>query len=152
VIVGSLNSLSAPSPQTLNGTSYTFSSWSDGGAQTHNITAPASATTYIASYTEQLVAPQNTTAPAISGSARVGRQLTADEGTWTGSQPMTFTYQWLRCSSTALASCSPVAGATSKTYTVTAADVGFRLRVSVTATNAAGSATATSAPTSSVRR
>jgi NPCBM/NEW2 domain-containing protein len=50
VIVGSLNSLSAPSPQTLGGTSYTFSSWSDGGGQTHNITAPASAATYTATY------------------------------------------------------------------------------------------------------
>jgi len=51
VIVGSLNSLSAPSPQTSGGTTYTFSSWSDGGAQSHNITAPASATTYTATYT-----------------------------------------------------------------------------------------------------
>jgi len=51
VIVGSVNSVSAPSPQTLNGTSYTFSSWSDGGAQSHSITAPASATTYTAAYT-----------------------------------------------------------------------------------------------------
>ena len=50
VIVGSNNSVSAPSPQTLGGTSYEFSSWSDGGAQTHNITAPATATTYTATF------------------------------------------------------------------------------------------------------
>ena len=39
VIVGSTNSLSAPTPQTLNGTTYQFSSWSDGNAQTHNVVA-----------------------------------------------------------------------------------------------------------------
>src|SRR5205814_2313006 len=32
VIVNSANSLAAPTPQTLSGNSYTFSSWSDGGA------------------------------------------------------------------------------------------------------------------------
>src|SRR5918994_2314606 len=33
VIVGSNNSVSAPTPQTLSGTAYAFASWSDGGAQ-----------------------------------------------------------------------------------------------------------------------
>jgi glucose/arabinose dehydrogenase len=51
VIVGSSNSLSAPSPQTLTGTSYEFASWSDGGAQTHNIVAPVLNATWSASYT-----------------------------------------------------------------------------------------------------
>jgi glucose/arabinose dehydrogenase len=50
VIVGSTNSISAPSPQTKNKQTYTFNSWSDGGAQTHTIIAPATATTYTARY------------------------------------------------------------------------------------------------------
>ena len=51
VIVGSSNSVSAPSPQRLSlGLRFRFSSWSDGGAQTHNITAPASPTTYRANF------------------------------------------------------------------------------------------------------
>jgi glucose/arabinose dehydrogenase len=51
VIVGSTNSISAPSPQNLRlGLPYAFRSWSDGGAQSHNITAPASATTYRAQF------------------------------------------------------------------------------------------------------
>ncbi len=50
VIIGSANSVSAVSPQTLGGSSYTFSSWSDGGAQTHTIVAPASPTTYTANF------------------------------------------------------------------------------------------------------
>jgi len=49
-IVGSTNSISAPSPQSLNGGWYAFSGWSDGGAQAHQITAPASATTYSATF------------------------------------------------------------------------------------------------------
>ena len=50
-IIGSTHSISAPATQTVGGTTYTFSSWSDGGAATHNITAPATAATYTATYT-----------------------------------------------------------------------------------------------------
>ena len=50
VIVGSATSVSAPD-QTIGGTAYTFSGWSDGGAQTHAFTAPATATTYTATFT-----------------------------------------------------------------------------------------------------
>jgi glucose/arabinose dehydrogenase len=50
VIVGSTTSVSAPSPINVGGTPYVFSSWSDGGAATHLITAPASPTTYTATY------------------------------------------------------------------------------------------------------
>jgi PKD repeat protein len=44
VIEGSLNSITAPSPQTLGGTSYSFRSWSDGGAAAHSTTASADKT------------------------------------------------------------------------------------------------------------
>ena len=50
VIRGSTNTVSAPSPQSLGGTTYTFLSWSDGGAATHVITAPQTPTTYTATY------------------------------------------------------------------------------------------------------
>jgi glucose/arabinose dehydrogenase len=50
VIIGSNNSISAPSPQKIKGKTYRFVSWSDGGAQTHNITAPGAAITYTATY------------------------------------------------------------------------------------------------------
>ncbi len=49
VIRGSTNTVTATSPQVLGGTSYAFSSWSDGGAQTHSIVANAAAT-YTATY------------------------------------------------------------------------------------------------------
>ena len=50
VIIGSTNSISAISPQPKGGKAYTFSSWSDGGAQTHNIVAPATPTSYSARF------------------------------------------------------------------------------------------------------
>jgi glucose/arabinose dehydrogenase len=51
LIDGSTTSLSAPSPVTLSGTSYEFLGWSDGGGQSHDITAGAAAATYTATYT-----------------------------------------------------------------------------------------------------
>jgi len=50
VIVGSRTTISAPLTQTLNGSNYTFKSWSDGGSRTHEIIAPSSKRTYSATY------------------------------------------------------------------------------------------------------
>jgi uncharacterized repeat protein (TIGR01451 family) len=50
VMVGSTNSLSAASPQVAGGTTYRWTGWSDSGAQSHDITAPQTATTYTATY------------------------------------------------------------------------------------------------------
>ena len=50
VVVGSANSVSAPSPQQFNKSIYNFISWSDGGPQSHTITAPAVDTTCTATY------------------------------------------------------------------------------------------------------
>jgi PKD repeat protein len=50
VVAGSANTVSAPSPQQFNKSTYYFSSWSDGGPQSHTITAPAVNTTYTATY------------------------------------------------------------------------------------------------------
>jgi PKD repeat protein len=49
-IVGSSVSISADRVQTLGGRTYRFAYWSDGGARTHNVIAPGSATTYTAGY------------------------------------------------------------------------------------------------------
>jgi glucose/arabinose dehydrogenase/PKD repeat protein len=51
VIQKSTQSMSAPSPVTLNSTEYTFGSWNNGGAATKVITAPTANTTYTANYT-----------------------------------------------------------------------------------------------------
>jgi hypothetical protein len=91
----------------------------------------------------------NTARPTISGEARVGQELTASEGTWTGN-PTTFEFQWQRCDIDTLL-CVDVTGATGRTYGVRLADLGFRLRVGVTARKDGRSGTATSAATAVVQ-
>ena len=93
--------------------------------------------------------PVNTVPPAISGLAQEGATLTSDTGTWTGTPPVTFAYQWRRCDASGL-SCLDIIGALFSTYSPTVLDLGSRLRVAVTATNLAGSSTAVSAATAPV--
>jgi len=90
-------------------------------------------------------APSNTSPPTISGSATAGSTLTRNQGVWSGSTPITYTYQWRSCDS-AGANCADISGATSTSYTAASADVGKTIRVNETATNAYGNATATSGP------
>jgi hypothetical protein len=90
-------------------------------------------------------APANTAPPTISGTAQVGATLTASNGTWSGSTPMTFSYRWQRCNSGG-GDCSNLSKKNS-TYQVQNGDEGHTLRVSVTAKNSDGSANAVSGPT-----
>jgi subtilisin family serine protease len=97
-------------------------------------------------------APASSTAPTTdAGSAlTVGQTIDATTGSWTNS-PASYTYQWQVSANGASGwSNASGAGATTPTYTVAAADVGNYLQVTVTATNPAGSASASSAPTSAV--
>ncbi len=87
-------------------------------------------------------APKNTAPPAITGTSRVGQTLTSSTGSWSGN-PDSFAYQWQRCDSDG-SNCGNITGATTKTYLVRLADLGFRLRVRVTARNEKGAATANS--------
>src|SRR4029079_16639589 len=88
-------------------------------------------------------------APAISGTPRDGATLTADKGTWTGTTPIDYAYQWRRCGPDG-SGCADIPGATRSTYVATSADVSGTLRVAVAATNVAGTARATSTSTASV--
>jgi thermitase len=81
--------------------------------------------------------PVNTAAPMISGAPQTGYTLSASTGTWTES-PTGYAYQWQRCDTTG-ANCSPIPSATTQTYAIGSPDVGSTLRVSVTASNSAGS-------------
>jgi len=94
-------------------------------------------------------APRNTAAPTISGTAKVGQTLTAENGTWTG-EPTSYAYAWQECDAD-VAACVTIIGATGKTYRVQANDLGLRLRVRVTARNASGSRRANSAITAIVQ-
>src|SRR5690349_19216043 len=106
------------------------------------VAAVAAAATGIFAAVASAAAPTNTAPPTISGTAKSGEKLTANNGTWSNS-PTSFTYQWQRCASDGR-SCGDVNGATSQTYAVSSPDVGHALRVVVTATNADGHSSATS--------
>jgi len=92
------------------------------------------------------VRPTNTAVPSISGIARQGKTLTADPGAWSGTEPISYTYQWRRCDLTKL-NCKSIAGATAQSYTLTWADAGSTIRVRAIATNVAGTTIAFSQAT-----
>ena len=94
-------------------------------------------------------APTNTVAPKISGSAAQGEKLTASQGTWTG-EPTSYSYQWEDCYSLGEEGCLSISQATEPSYKLTASDVGYTIRVVVSATNAGGTTPATSTATAEV--
>jgi hypothetical protein len=102
-------------------------------------------------YAARQVPPVNGTPPTISGTAQQGQTLTANAGTWTGTAPITFTYQWQRCNRRG-EDCANISGADDRTYTLRGVDVGNTIRVRVTGTNRDGSSSANSAVTPVVTR
>src|SRR5262245_22789842 len=84
--------------------------------------------------TRATVAPSNTAQPTTGGVNTAGNTLTANPGTWSGTAPITFAYQWEICDGNG-AACHDISGATSQTYTLKADDAGNTVRVRVTATN-----------------
>lgn len=92
--------------------------------------------------------PANSSLPTISGTDQNGSTLTATDGTWTNS-PISYAYQWEDCDASG-ANCTSIPGATSATYVLQGTDVGSTIVVKVTASNVAGSTSASSAPTSTV--
>jgi len=83
---------------------------------------------------EQIQAPANLTAPIIDGKDIVGNLLKViDDGQWSGTLPITFTYQWKQNG-------VDIPGETNSTYTSQLADLGNIITCLVTATNIVGSA------------
>ena len=82
--------------------------------------------------------PVNTSPPVITGTPAAGRTLTCSTGTW-DNDPTKFTYQWNRNGTVLF-------GTTRSTYAVGTLDEGTSLTCTVTAANAAGSASAVSLP------
>ncbi|TJW14472.1 MAG: hypothetical protein E5W82_10880 [Mesorhizobium sp.] len=87
--------------------------------------------------------PENTVVPAISGVPTVGLTLSCSTGIWTGTGPLSYAYQWK-------ADGTNISGATASTFLLTSSEVGKAITCAVSATNAAGSGSATSAATSAV--
>lgn len=122
---------------------------------TETVASNATAAIQASSTTVGPSAPRNTFLPVILGSPAVGTTLTATNGVWTGTAPLLYSYQWRRCdadggSSTGL-DCAVITGATGTQYVPTAADLGRRLRVQVTARNTLGTTVATSNATALVQ-
>jgi len=99
-------------------------------------------------------APTNTNEPQINGKPVVDGTLKASRGSWTGS-PTSFDFQWTRCpasgGSSDASDCAALGGATTSAYVPGKGDVGKRLRVRVTATNADGAKTVASNATGVVK-
>jgi hypothetical protein len=93
--------------------------------------------------------PANSTPPQFVGDASVGSILQGNRGVWTGRGPLKYRYQWQRCDATG-GSCHNVRTATKANYHIRATDLGWTLRLSVTATNSSGKATAVSAVSDTV--
>jgi Ca2+-binding RTX toxin-like protein len=115
---------------------------------------PAGADTAITNHTfpvvdKQHFSPNVASMPTVGGAAILGRQLTANTGSFLGDAPITTSFVWQRCDATG-AGCRTIAGAKKIVYFPTAADVGYTLRVSVTATNAYGTTVVQSNATETV--
>ena len=93
-------------------------------------------------------APVDVSAPTIAGAAALGQTLTESHGSWTNN-PTSYSYQWEGCD-VAGNNCSAISGATAQTYAPATTDVGHRLTVQETASNAGGAAAATAATTTTV--
>lgn len=78
------------------------------------------------------ISPVNLSPPVISGIGLVGETLSSTLGTWSGTSPISYSYQWKRNG-------SPILGAISSTYLLVAADADTNITCTVTATNTVGS-------------
>lgn len=88
-------------------------------------------------------APVNTVLPVISGTTRVGSQLSTTNGTWNNS-PSGYTYQWQRDGTN-------IGSATANTYTLVSADFGAVITCEVTASNAGGATMAETTGTAAIQ-
>ena len=94
------------------------------------------------------LAPIASAIPSISGTVQSGQTLTTTSGTWP-STSSGYVYSWHKSSDGGV-TWTDIAGQTSTTYVLVAADVGYRIRSQVTVSTNAGSSTAYSLPTVAV--
>lgn len=87
--------------------------------------------------------------PRITGEAAIGQTLTAEPGSWGGTAPITYTYQWQRCNGEG-EECAGFTPSEATRYRVAGSDLGHTFRVHVTAKNALGEGSETSEATAPV--
>ena len=99
---------------------------------------------------KQHFAPSAQVTPSVVGVAGIGRQLTANIGSFDGDEPLKTTFNWQRCDATG-AACRVITKVRKFVYYPTVADVGFTLRLAVTTTNAYGALVSKSDPTDPIQ-
>lgn len=82
------------------------------------------------------VAPVIVISPLITGDLQQGNILSVTSGTWTGTGPLNYTYQWKR-------NTISIGGATTNTYSITANDLAKNITCEVTAHSPCGAAPST---------
>jgi len=97
----------------------------------------------VPAFSNGISSPVNTVLPTVGGTPQVGQTMVATQGTWTGAT--SFSYQWV-WGDTGVS----ISGATTLSYVPVSGDIGHTLEIKVTATNSAGSTSATSLSTSSI--
>lgn len=146
--------ISTVSPQTLNGVTYTFSSWSDGGSITHILSTPATNTTLTATFVQSTCAPtaivpyaqvnggtwQSSASASVAagGTFKLGPQPVSG-GSWRWSGPGGFTATTREISRSAVT--TAMAGTYVATYT-NACGTTSTLTFNITVTTSGCSATA----------
>jgi DNA-binding beta-propeller fold protein YncE len=113
-----------------------------------SVTRPPASSTTVLKEQAAMAAPVYTLVPTLSNTKpEIGVTLNvSSEGKWNNS-PLTYSYQWEDCTGS---QCTAIPGATNKTYTPQVSDAGYALVGQVTATNADGSAVASSGATSTI--
>lgn len=152
-----------PSIPGANGAAYTLAAADIGRRLRVQVTASNSAGSATAASNPTALVEQSTTTgppriivePSISGTLVQGRLVFASIGTWAGETPLSYAYQWARCGADGglpdASNCTSISGATSSTYTLAADDVGARLRIKITASNALGVQTLASNATGAIQ-
>ena len=84
---------------------------------------------------EAATPPVNTVAPTIPASPAVGISQQCNPGTWTGTAPITYAYQWQQANDAGGSGVADISGATAQNFTPLGAQQTKFLRCKVTATN-----------------
>jgi uncharacterized repeat protein (TIGR02543 family) len=135
----------AKAPVSPKRTGYTFAGWSAtiaGSTLTFPYTPGVSSNiTLYAKWTKNVKALAKVK-PTIKGVVKVGKSLTANKGTWTGSPKPTHSYQWYVCTKKVAAAtskipstCKKIPKATKSTFKLVNAQKGKWVTVLVTGTS-----------------
>jgi hypothetical protein len=108
-----------------------------GGSATATSPGVAVAAAQVVSPPTPTTPPTSAGPPGVSGAGRIGQTLTCSSGAWSGTAPLSVNYRWTRDQ-------AAIAGANGPKHVLVAADAGHTIRCVVSATNAAGTASAQS--------